>query len=227
MRTGTRLLVKIGSPSAASVGARMAAIKKAKPNPSCGKNASASSPPSRMISGSPNPSRRAGRPASSRTRRMLSVDESANSTSARVISTMSLISSDEREKLIQPNPCAPVIAPIARKTIGMVIERFPSHTAIMEYRTMKISRMAKPETVVCSMASRLNPRLPLQHPPAAQKLAGSARSPWARSPAAAGSARARKKTITETIPRRRLPVSWFTSPNRKVPIQDVPRSLIS
>ena len=59
---------------------------------------------------------------------------------------MSFISSDESEKLIQPNPCAPVIAPIARKTIGMVIERFPSHTATTEYRTMKISRMAKPET---------------------------------------------------------------------------------
>ena len=67
MRTGTFGLLKIGRPSAASVGARMAPSRQAKARPSCGCRIRATTAPAAMVSTRPMVSSRADRPASSRT----------------------------------------------------------------------------------------------------------------------------------------------------------------
>ncbi len=64
MRTGTFLFVNIGSPIAASVGAKIAPVHKANPISSCGKIKNARIPPTTMISGKASPSNRIGNPGS-------------------------------------------------------------------------------------------------------------------------------------------------------------------
>ena len=135
IRTGTRRSVKIGNPNAASVGARMAPIKSAKPSPSAGNNPIAAAAPRSTVRGMPISRSRAGSPVSLRTSPRSSVAASANSSRASVVSVMRSTSAAVTETSINPSAPGPTTAPARTSTSGIVTEKRPSHPAKAVQRT--------------------------------------------------------------------------------------------
>ena len=135
IRTGTRRSVKIGNPNAASVGARMAPIKSAKPSPSAGNNPNAAAAPRSTVRGRPISRSRAGSPVSFRTSPRSSVAASANSSRASVVSVMRSTSAAVTETSINPSAPGPTTAPARTSTSGIVTEKRPSHAAKAVQRT--------------------------------------------------------------------------------------------
>jgi hypothetical protein len=114
-------LVITGSPSAESVGARVAASSAAPQTPASGNNATASTQPASMVSGSPSPSSRAGIGASVAQRTPLTAMASVNSTTTSVSSRNAAAPWPWPDGLIRPVACSLASRPTAVKIIAPLI----------------------------------------------------------------------------------------------------------
>ena len=144
IRPGTTGLVTTDWPSAASVGARIAANSAASHKPSPSGSASPTSVPAAMIRGMPPTSIRTGRLWSRRTTRRSIRAASENSTRMRVTSASPWMKLWLTSRSATPKPASPMASPNAVNSIGPVTSDVSRRREMRPNRTMPVAMTAKP-----------------------------------------------------------------------------------
>jgi hypothetical protein len=130
MRTGTARSVTTARPSAASVGARIVAIRSAVAQVKSPNIDRAIRAPAITVSGRPMNNSRSGMLRSPSTSRSLTPDASANSSNAKVSSVMVSAASLSKATGRISRPAGPRMAPAATNTMGAVIHHRSSFEAM-------------------------------------------------------------------------------------------------
>ena len=129
IRTGIARSSSTGRLSAASVGARIDPMTRAKPTPSAGNRSHAMSAPPAIVNGNPIASSRPGSHAMPPASRSPIVEASENRRSARVSSASTRNGSNVAGAVTAPTPAGPRSAPTVTRTIGPLIESRSRRTA--------------------------------------------------------------------------------------------------